>query len=75
MDSAVASVAETRSQEGYLDAKALSGAHTFRSRIRTGLVFGQKANSYMHLSDYMVTPARMSVPVQVEAMVEPHVQS
>ena len=40
-----------------------------------GLVFGQKANSYMHLSDYMVTPARLSVPVQVEAMVEPHVQS
>jgi hypothetical protein len=40
-----------------------------------GLVFGQKANSYMHLSDYMATPARFSVPVQFEAMVEPHVQS
>jgi len=40
-----------------------------------GLVFGQKANSYMHISDYMVTPARLSVPVQFEAMVEPHVQS
>ena len=49
--------------------------HTLSEAVSGRIGLWSKSKQLHAPVDYMATPARLSVPVPVEAMVEPHVQS
>ena len=49
--------------------------HTLSEAVSGRIGLWSKNKQLLAPVDYMATPARLSLPVQVGAMVEPHVQS